>query len=182
MNKRRNYLPITKPILIFCIILILFVLVSCGKNQENKTALNVNKINSAEKTFADDNRSNIKENLVDENYGEDIDKISKAKEKNFENKNTEFNFSDIKNTYYGKYNLNNEDVLGNFEITRNSIIFTPDDGNSKEIIHFSGMKNIERVEHPSGKIDLFLQYDGYEKVIKNVSNEMFSEVLLYTAK
>lgn len=182
MNKRRNYLPITKPILIFCIILILFVMVSCGKNQEDKTALNVNKINSKDKIFVDEPRESVKEILSDENYEKEVEKILKTNEKDSENKNSQFGFSDIKNTYYGKYNLNNEDVFGNFEITRNSIIFTPDDGNSKEIIHFSGMKNIERVEHPSGKIDLILQYDGYEREIKNVSNEMFSDVLLYTAK
>lgn len=184
MNEGKSYQKITKPILVFCIILILFILVSCSK-KSNEVNLNVNKTTVSEKTLSDKSSSNLSkgkkgikesEGVINSNDFETIEY------EETQNKNILRDLSNIKNTYYGKYDFDGEDVLGNFEVTRNSIVFTPDNGYSKEVIHFSGIKNIDRVEYPNGKVDLHLQYDGYEKVIRNVSDEMFSDVLLYTTK
>lgn len=179
MNKERGYLQITKPIMVFCIILILLILVSCSKNTKDQISLNVNKNTTQQKTLVDNSFN--KENNISEDKRDCFNKKDEIN-KYFENENREEDLSNIRNTYYGKYNFDGEDIFGNFEVTRNSIIFTPDNGNSKEIIHFSGIKNIDRVEYPNGKVDLLFQYDGYEKLVKNVSDEMFSDVLLYTTK
>ena len=183
MNKERNHLQITKPILIFCIILILFILMSCSKSENDKVSLNVNKNNTSQKTLIDKAVTSIDEqNEVQVQTFDKNNKNNNEVSKYFESDNRFDDLSNIKNTYYGKYNLHGEEVFGSFEVTRNSVIFTPDDGNSKEIIHFSGIRNIDRREYPSGKIDLLFQYDGHEKIIKNVSDEMFSDVLLYKTK
>lgn len=176
MNKEREYSQITKPILVFCIILILLIFVSCSSNKKDQISLNVNKSTTQQKTSVDNNSNNISSGNKD-NFNKK-DEVHKY----FENESYKEDLSNIRNTYYGKYNFDGEDILGNFEVTRNSIIFTPDNGNSKEVIHFSGIKNIDRVEYPNGKVDLLFQYDGYEKLIKNVNDEMFSDVLLYTTK
>lgn len=176
MNRKRDYLEITKPILVFCIILILVILVSCTDGKKDQISLNVNKSNSQQKTLVDNKTNIISE--IDKNEFIENEKVHKY----FENEQVKEDLSNIRNTYYGKYNFDGDDILGNFEVTRNSIVFTPDNGNSKEIIHFSGIRNIDRVEYPNGKVDLLFQYDGYEKLIKNVSDEMFSDVLLYTTK
>lgn len=180
MNKGRDHLQITKSVLISCIILILVILMSCSKSENDKVSLNVNKNNISQKTLIDKSVKSI-----DEKNGVQVqtfDNNNNGVSKYFESDNSFNDLSNIKNTYYGKYDLHGEEVFGSFEVTRNSVIFTPDDGNSKEIIHFSGIRNIDRREYPSGKIDLLFQYDGYEKIIKNVSDEMFSDVILYTTK
>lgn len=190
MDKGKSYQKITKPILVFCIILILFILVSCSK-KSNEVNLNVNKTTVSEKTLSDKSSFNFskgsketkgtnkREEAINSN---DFETFETIEYEETQNKNILRDLSNIKNTYYGKYDFDGEDVLGNFEVTRNSIVFTPDNGYSKEVIHFSGIRNIDRVEYPNGKVDLHLQYDGYEKVIRNVSDEMFSDVLLYTTK
>lgn len=182
MNKWKNYLQITKPMIMFCIVLILVILMGCSKEDKNKFSLNVNKNDSFQKTLIDGNdEKKYIEEVKKENYfnGNDEKKYIGNDEKNEKNDLIE---EDIRNTYYGKYNLHGQDVLGTFEVTRNSIIFIPDDGNSKEVIHFYGIKNIDRFDHPNGKVDLVFQYDGNEKLIKNVSDEMFTNILLYTTK
>ncbi len=182
MKKHKNYLPITRSILIFCIILIFAVLMSCNGENHSKTLLNTNKTDSLEKKLVNKNVYNFEKDFVTSTSEEDIDETIRFKGNNSKDKVNQQEVLDVKNIYYGKYNLNDEDILGSFEVTRNSIVFTPDDGNSREVIHFSDMRNIDKLEHPDGKVDLFLQYNGYEKVIKNVDNEMFANVLLYTAK
>lgn len=186
MNREKERLKITKPIVVFCLALVLIILMSCSKSSPSKNAVNVNK-NHATKIVSSEHKqeeinfeNTVTENRSDNNYSQD---------KTFEDiKKSEYSFdesedlSNVKNTYYGKYNLHGEDVLGTFEVTRNSIVFTPDNGHSKEVIHFSGMKNVDRVEYPNGKVDLSLEFDGYEKVIKNVNDAMFSDILLYTTK
>ena len=61
-------------------------------------------------------------------------------------------------------------------------MFTPDNGGSREVIYLTEIRNIDRYDHPNGNIDLSLQFDNYEKIIKNVSDSMFSDILLYTTK
>ena len=167
MNSGKNNSSITKSVLVICIILILFIMMSCSNSNVGNYPLNVNKTEDT-----------LKELDIPINVNEDK---TKTQQQEYKNDKTE-NFFDMNNTYYGKYKVDEEDVFGDFEITRNSIIFTPNNGASKEIIHFSGIRDIERYDYPNGKIDLILRFDGNEKVIKNVSAEMFSDVLLYTTK
>lgn len=188
MNKQRDKLGITKPILLFCIIiLMLLVLMSCSKGDNKKAALNVNKSSIVDKTFSD-GFNKTKEDNTYENREEKVKKIEKIEEEKVDiskyigNEKNNGDSSNFKNKYYGKYNLDGNDVLGNFEVSRNSIVFTPDNGHSKEVIHFSGIKNIDRFEHPNGKVDLTIEYGGEDKIIKNVSDEMFTNILLYTTK
>lgn len=182
MNNGRNSFNITRPVIVFCMVLILIIMVSCTKSA------NVDKFESAlssvndKKTFENYNRDT--ENPSRNSY-DNRDKIKDRGESSTYIEAKEFKDEDlanIKNTYYGKYNLDGVDILGNFEVTRNSIVFTPDNGYSKEVIHLTEIKNIDRYDHPNGKIDLSLQFDNYEKVIKNVSDSMFSDILLYTTK
>ena len=189
MNKQRNKLEITRPIVVFCVaILALLVLMSCSKEGDKKATLNVNKSSIVDKTFTDG--GSRKKNVDTYNKQEEkIEKIEPIKQEQMEkvniNKyiNSGNSYEDnMKSQYYGKYNLDGEEVLGNFEVTRNSIVFTPDNGHSKEVIHFSGIKNIDRFEHPNGKVDLTIEYGGEDRVIRNVSDEMFSDILLYTTK
>lgn len=189
MNKPKNKLEITRPILVFCIILLSLVfLMSCSKDENKKSALKVNKSSIVDKTFTDSGNSNqnntySKEPKVEKI--ENIDFLNMDEEKVDINKyiqNEKNTIEDIKNNYYGKYNIDGEEVLGNFEVSRNSIIFTPDNGHSKEVIHFSAIRNIDRFEHPNGQVDLTIEYAGEDKVIRNVSDEMFSDILLYTSK
>ncbi len=165
MKNQKDPLAITKPILISCIVLILLILVSCSSN--DKKTEKVSNISINEKA------------LVDKGPILPKDNVKKEKEVTYPK---DEDLSNIKNTYYGKFVEGDNEVFGNFEVTRNSILFTPDNGNDKEIIHFNGMKNINRVDHPNGKVDLILEFDGYDKVIKNVSDYMFSDILLYTTK
>ncbi len=186
MNKEKNEIGISKSILVFCIILVLVLLMSCSKNQPSKNAINVNKNHATKKVLIekDEKQKNVKEtdDNVEFNYFEDKTSENKNHHNYITPPSNSEDLSNIKNTYYGKYNIHGEEVLGNFEITRNCIIFTPDNGHSKEVIHFSGMKNVDKIDYPNGKIDLSLEFDGHEKVIKNVSESMFSDVLLYTTK
>lgn len=174
MNKWKNYLQITKPMIVFCIVLILVILMGCSKGDNKKMSLNVNKSEDSKKILIDniEDRKNIEE-IRHDNY-ERPNYIERDEKKEV--------FEDIRNTYYGKYSVDGEEVLGNFEVTRNSIIFLPDSGHSREVIHFSGIKNIDRMDHPNGKVDLLFEYEGNEKLIKNVSDEMFTNILLYTTK
>lgn len=180
MKKPENPLNITKPILISCLVLILLILVSCGKDNISN-AERVSKVSFNEKTLVD-RREGTSES--DNKYIE----TEKLKDKGYkglysvDNNDTYDDLSNIKNTYYGKYILEGEEVLGNFEVTRNSIVFVPDNGHSTEVIHFSGIKNIDRVDHPNGMVDVILQFSNNEKVIKNVNGRMFSDILLYTTK
>lgn len=191
MNKEKDRIGISKPILVFCIILVLVLLMSCSKEKPSRNAVNVNKSHTTKKVLIDKNSSEKNEKEINSNKIDDNSEFNYFQDKTYENKshsnyitpsNDSEDLSNIRNTYYGKYEIHGEEVLGNFEVTRNSIIFTPDNGHSKEVIHFSGMKNIDKVDYPNGKIDLSLEFDGYEKTIKNVSESMFSDVLLYTTK
>lgn len=179
MNKGKNPFNITKPILVFCMILLFIIMVSCNKSDNNANANNVNrKIN--ESTFVEKS-SNVNNKSKAQQPTKEVNFNLENNDKYIDDINRE-DLSNIKNTYYGKYSVDGKEVLGNFEVSRNSIVFTPDNGYDKEIIHFNGIRNIDRRDHPNGKIDLSLQFDGYEKVIKNVSDTMFSDILLYTTK
>ncbi len=189
MNNDRNPFDITKPIIVFCMVLILIILVSCSKRA------NADKFESAlssvnDKSFVDnyykdkDKNTDTKTNTFENSY-EGKDNVGKKSENNIYPSEKNFKSEDlanIKNTYYGKYNLDGIDVLGSFEVTRNSIVFTPDNGGSREVIYLTEIRNIDRYDHPNGNIDLSLQFDNYEKIIKNVSDSMFSDILLYTTK
>ncbi len=187
MNRDKERLGITKPILIFCLTLVLLLLMSCSKSSPTKNAVNVNKNHATKKVSLEEKQEEInfdnvrKENDFENNFSQNksFEDIKSESKYSFDSSE---DLSNIKNTYYGKYNLHGEDVLGSFEVTRNSIVFTPDNGHSKEVIHFLGIKNIDRIEYPNGKVDLLLQFDGHEKVIKNVNDAMFSDILLYTTK
>lgn len=181
MNNGRNPLNITKPIIVFCMVLILIIFVSCSRSA-NADKLESALTNVSDKSFVENYNKDTKTNTSTNSY-ERKESVGKKEEnytyeKNFKSED----LANIKNTYYGKYNLDGVDVLGSFEVTRNSIVFTPDNGYSREVIHLTEIKNIDRYDHPNGKIDLSLQFDNYEKVIKNVSDSMFSDILLYTTK
>lgn len=136
MNKQRGKLEITRPILVFSMVLLaLLVLMSCFKKADVKTS----------------------GNLVQENSIND--------------KKTQ------KNTYYGKYNLKGEDILGNFQINKDYILFVSEDGLTKDIIEFSKITSIYPFEHPDGKVDVTIDYSGENKIIKNVNYEMVSYLL-----
>lgn len=179
MRKPENPFNITKPILISCLVLILLILVSCSK-ENMSNAEKVSRVNISEKTFVDNSKS-VPENSNYTKPENSKDKVY-SEVSSFSRDNTYEDLSNIKNTYYGKYTLEGEDVLGNFEVNRNSIVFVPDNGHSTEVIHFNGIKNINRVDHPNGLVDIILQFDNDEKVIKGVSDYMFSDILLYTTK